>query len=639
MAETEKTFKITIDTNAVEAGVKVKTSSVDAATGIDRLTAANKELSATMGKLKGDTVEVKQARAALSAQIKKNTADSSALAMQLVKEGTSFAAASKAAKKHADALAASDKRKGSNRDKLKEGGGLGGGFLKLKDRIKDFQGLRAATGSTTGALRKMAGEANLGTKALNLAGSGASSLVGAVGGVALGAAAAGAAVVGAVVGLAVFAAKAGDAAQAAQRSREALWGNAKDARNLGDQIQVLAGKTSLGVDQLNSLEHSLSKTKLSGKAVVNTMNAVAQVTSAVDDEAGKKVQDIITRGQQSGRMHLGLRELQGTGIDFDEVAKEYAAGTKKSIGAARKELLTGRATLEQGADALAKVTTKKFGKLNEKSAFSLSNGPGKIFDQISNLAKDVDLSGISEGFKELYDQLRPGSPLGSAIKSTFEFLGGALGTAAKEGIPAVIEGLKWLGVGALRVGTYFYVMKKKVQDVFNKDGWAGIGRMIIDGLVDGLKGAANLISEASNDMALSVKNAFKNALGIKSPSRVFKAYGKNISQGAAIGVEEEAPKAVSAVREMSTDIEAETIGPRLGGSSGAAAPVAAPMRPAQQGPAVSATPTINGLHLHFHNMKEEDARAIAGDAGLLAQFTKIVVDAAKASGTPSPVAA
>lgn len=638
MAETEKTFKITIDTNAVEAGVKVKTSSVDAATGIERLTAANKELSATMGKLKGDTVETKQARAALSAQIKKNTADSSALAMQLVKEGTSFAAASKAAKKHADALAASDKRKTGNREKLKEGGGLGGNLLKIKDRIKDFQGLRAATGSTSGALRKMAGEANLGTKALNLAGSGASSLVGAVGGVAMGAAAVGVAAVGAVVGLAAFAAKAGDAAQAAQRSREALWGNAKDARNLGDQVQVLAGKTSLGVDELNALEHSLSKTRLSGKAVVNTMNAVAQVTSAVDGEAGKKVQEIITRGQQSGRMHLGLRELQGTGIDFDEVAKEYAAGTKKSIGAARKELLTGRATLEQGADALAKVTEKKFGKLNMKSAFSLANGPGKIFDQISNLAKDVDLSGVSDGFKELYDQLKPGSPLGAAVKSTFEFLGSALGYAAKEGIPLVLEGFKWLAVGALRVGTYFYEMKKKVDAVFSKEGWSGIGRMIIDGLVDGLKGAANLISEASNDMALSVKNAFKQALGIKSPSRVFKGYGKNIAQGAAGGVEEDAPMAVAAVRDMSSNIEAETIGPKLGGG-GSSAPVAAPLRPAQQGPAVSATPTINGLHLHFHNMKEEDARAIAGDSTLLAQLTKVVVDAAKTAGVPSPVAA
>jgi hypothetical protein len=196
-------------------------------------------------------------------------------------------------------------------------------------------------------------------------------------------AAVGVAAVGGAAGIIAFGLAAADSAAKMARQREALLGNAEDAKRFGDQIAVLAGKVPAGTEELNAMAVALSKTRLTGTEMVNTMAAVAQATGAVDAAAGAKIEELITRGQNTGRFQLQQfrnADLQGTGIDFEDVAKEYAAGAHKSIEAARKELVMGQVPLEQGAEALKRVTEKKFGDINLKNAFSLENAPKKFFD-------------------------------------------------------------------------------------------------------------------------------------------------------------------------------------------------------------------------------------------------------------------
>lgn len=67
-----------------------------------------------------------------------------------------------------------------------------------------------------------------------------------------------------------------------------------------------------------------------------------------------------------------------------------------------------------------------------------------------------------------------------------------------------------------------------------------IGANIVQGLVNGVLGAAhNLVSAVTGAVGDAIQGA-KNLLGIKSPSRVFRKIGQYVMQGAALGVDDDA---------------------------------------------------------------------------------------------------
>lgn len=459
-----------------------------------------------------------------------------AMAPAAKKIGESLGAASK---KLSTTLAPAGKALGRFGEGVK---GVGGKVASVARPLGS--GLRKSVGAL-GSVVKPIAKSSLPalSSALSIAAAGAVTATVAV--AAIAAAAVGAAA--AVMGLGMAAA---DSAAKMARQREALLGSAKDAGAMGDQIAALAGKVPQGVEELNALSVSLAKTRLSGKAMVDTMNAVAQATGAVDAAAGAKIQELLTRGQNTGRFALGRRELQGTGIDFDDVAREYAAGTKKSIAAARAELLTGRASLEQGAAAMARATEKKFGKLNLKNAFSLENGPKKFFEQFKLLSSGIDLSPITDGLREAFAQLAPEAPLGRAVKTFMETVGGGLAEVAGKSIPVLLEGFKWLVVGALRVATFFYEMKARIKEAFSAEGWVGVGKEIVVGIIKGIEGQRVWLVETIKALAGSVKDAFTGKLKIQSPSKVFAEYGKYTVEGYAQGVERGSKRASGAVADM-----------------------------------------------------------------------------------------
>lgn len=67
-----------------------------------------------------------------------------------------------------------------------------------------------------------------------------------------------------------------------------------------------------------------------------------------------------------------------------------------------------------------------------------------------------------------------------------------------------------------------------------------IGSNIIQGLVDGVIGAAGKLIDAVKGAVGDAINAAKNLLGIHSPSRVFREIGCHTMQGAALGVDDDA---------------------------------------------------------------------------------------------------
>lgn len=132
----------------------------------------------------------------------------------------------------------------------------------------------------------------------------------------------------------------------------------------------------------------------------------------------------------------------------------------------------------------------------------------------------------------------------------------------------------------------------KIKGAFSGAGsWLlDAGKNIIMGLVNGIKNAIGAAVNAAKSAASNVVNAAKSALGIHSPSRVFRdEVGKMIPAGLGKGVEANMSLAVNPVQRMVADIMPNSL---LNGP--ASLPVSSPvLANTNSGPRVSAPITVN----------------------------------------------
>jgi len=117
--------------------------------------------------------------------------------------------------------------------------------------------------------------------------------------------------------------------------------------------------------------------------------------------------------------------------------------------------------------------------------------------------------------------------------------------------------------GILFLGPIGWVIKawQLVPDKFKN-----IGTDIIMGLWNGIKAKAMALFDFVKGIGKGIANAFKNVLGIASPSKVFMDYGVNITEGAHNGIKKGQDKVVGASRNMGSSIKPSSSG--RGGSVG-----------------------------------------------------------------------
>lgn len=146
--------------------------------------------------------------------------------------------------------------------------------------------------------------------------------------------------------------------------------------------------------------------------------------------------------------------------------------------------------------------------------------------------------------------------------------------------------------GVNNVGNTVNGIGGKIRDAFGNAGsWlVSAGKNIIQGLINGIKGAIGNAVAAVRGAASNIVNAAKSALGIHSPSRVFRdEVGRMIPAGLGKGVEANMSLAVNPVQRMVADIMPNSL---LNGP--ASLPVSSPVLASMNnGPRISAPITVN----------------------------------------------
>ena len=110
-----------------------------------------------------------------------------------------------------------------------------------------------------------------------------------------------------------------------------------------------------------------------------------------------------------------------------------------------------------------------------------------------------------------------------------------------------------------KVGKFFENMWNGISSWWDNNvvkPFLNFGRNIIDGLWNGLKEGWNKITGFFNDLGNNIKTGWENFWGIHSPSRVFKQFGNYMTEGLAIGLEEDT-HVIQAVKELGENVTDE----------------------------------------------------------------------------------
>lgn len=210
----------------------------------------------------------------------------------------------------------------------------------------------------------------------------------------------------------------------------------------------------------------------------------------------------------------------------------------------------------------------------------------------NDITKGIDLGTVA-----LYAGSIAAAALGTALAI-------AAGAAAVFAVPFVLAVKKILEV--INTGWLLYQQWQQID-------WEGLGTSIWQGIVGGLKAGAQWVVDAVTNIGASASAAFKNALGIHSPSKLFANLGAAIPAGITVGVEQGAPAARRAVAGIVPPPDASTARGAVSDPTAGAPRISQPVAPVSRAPSTQAakaaagtTVTINELHVHAKSDKPRD---------------------------------
>lgn len=424
---------------------------------------AIKNYSASLRRLKGNSDEIKSAKSELTAKINAEKDAVSSASLQLLKHGSSYDTVAARAKKFTaqqsdlakklkdDALARNKEKTEAMSAAISKAGGP---VASLRDKIKSYADLAGGEGAGASGLLAFA----------------AAGLAAAV--VALGAA-----FVAGAIALTKWIVRGADAARSMNLLREAASGSASNAYALGTQVDELALKVPTSRKALNEMAIAMAKGGIQGQTLVDTLNAVAQASAALGDDAGNKLKEFIERGRLTQRFQINPLELQGTGLQFDDVAASLAKNMNVGIDKARKALFEGRVKLGDGAKALRDAIEHKFGAINLRQMLSLDNLAKKLGETFDKMTEGVNIEGLLQGISDLAKMFDTSTASGFALKQMVTAFGNAMVTTLQLSMPFIKQFLNGVIDASLDLGLALLDLRDWMRktfansDLLNKVDW------------------------------------------------------------------------------------------------------------------------------------------------------------------------
>lgn len=179
-----------------------------------------------------------------------------------------------------------------------------------------------------------------------------------------------------------------------------------------------------------------------------------------------------------------------------------------------------------------------FGSLPEKIGYALGFAVGKIGEWVGNMVVTV----TTEVPKIV-----------SAVIKFFEELPGNIWTAILKTLDTISEWrermIAFVVIEVPKIISSIVGEFKKLPDELRK-----LGKFIWDGLINGLKDAWSTVTNGIKSFTDGFINGFKDALGIHSPSKVFKGFGVYLIEGLVNGISATKDLAENAMQKLSDSV-------------------------------------------------------------------------------------
>lgn len=242
------------------------------------------------------------------------------------------------------------------------------------------------------------------------------------------------------------------------------------------------------------------------------------------------------------------------GLINDNAPKLLMAGAKL-IGMLAMGLINAIPTLIANIPQIIQAIVAVFTAFNWMSLGTniitlLKNGITGMIGAVSAAGTSI-LEAIRNAIMNLPSLLSSiASSAGASFTGALNGFAAAAASIAYNILTAIIGAITALPNQLLSVATSAITAFK---GAFTSFSWADIGSNIINGIISGIGSAVGSLVDAAINAAKSAFDAAKNALGIHSPSRLFRdQIGKMIPSGMALGITANLKPVTTAMRTLST---------------------------------------------------------------------------------------
>jgi len=431
------------------------------------------------------------------------------------------------------------------------------------------------------------------------------------------------------------------------------WGIAAgSATELQSAIDRVSGSTALGREQVAGYAQQLYRMHLRGQNLANALEAVAIKATTQGDAQARMFAGWAAGAALSGRSVKALADdvkarLGGIAARQLLSLDVQAAKLRESFA-----MLFSGLKLEPFLRALRQVTEmfslnaatgRALKALLETMFQPLIDSVGPVGLIVKRFFQGLTIGLLETGIVVLRARNWIRDTFGVALPKSFDaaalavragqaavalLVGGLVIAAGAAAVLAGALGVVFAAVGgaAVVISTPFRLAYTSVQALigvgkklaagWRSTDWAQLGRSLVDGLIGGIKSTVGKLKATVEGLGQTAIKAFRSALGIASPSKVFAVAGGHLSGGVAMGVRQRQPEARRAVREL-VDVRAAM--PSQAAFRALELPAEANEAPARRAPAappVIASPggrnvqanssvTIGELHVHSSSERPE----------------------------------
>lgn len=188
-----------------------------------------------------------------------------------------------------------------------------------------------------------------------------------------------------------FAIESGDAARSMGILMEAAGGSAAAGKDMGGMVGRLRKDFAGSREEIAGMVLELRRGGLAGADLERTVRLVGVETKTMGEAAGGILKGLIDKGHVTKKFVLNPFDLRGTGLEFNDVAKQLVRMTGRTLGDVKGALQNGQVKLTDGIQALEAAVRAKFGDLAKRQLLALPVQLDRARENIKNIFSVVSV--------------------------------------------------------------------------------------------------------------------------------------------------------------------------------------------------------------------------------------------------------